>query len=202
VICAATIEEKVPFFLRNTKTGWISAEYGMLPCSCVDRTDREAAKGKQSGRTVEIQRLIGRALRSVTDLTALGERQVRVDCDVIQADGGTRTASINGAFVALHLACQKLVKIGKIAANPIKDHVIAISCGVLDGVVLLDLDYREDSSAEVDSTFIMSNDAIVEIHVCGERRPFSDKEFHCITKYATNCRDELISKQKIALGIN
>ena len=201
VICAATIDERVPLFLKNTKTGWITAEYGMLPCSCQDRTDREAAKGKQSGRTQEIQRLIGRSLRSVVDLSILGERQIKIDCDVIQADGGTRTASITGAFVAMYLACQKLIKQQKIRSNPILSHVVAISCGIVDGTPILDLDYSEDSNAEVDSNFILSNDGIIEIQSCGEKRPFSEEEFINLLKYAKKSKDELIEKQKLALGI-
>lgn len=201
VICAATIEEKVPPFLKNTKTGWVSAEYGMLPCSCEDRTDREATKGKQSGRTQEIQRLIGRSLRSVVNLALLGERQIKIDCDVIYADGGTRTASITGAFVALFLACQKLIKQQKIQINPVLGHVVAISCGIVDGTPILDLDYSEDSRAEVDSNFVMSDSAIVEIQACGEKRPFTEEEFEKLLKYAKKSRDELIEKQKKALGI-
>jgi ribonuclease PH len=199
VICAATIEEKVPPFLRNTKTGWITAEYGMLPCSCQDRTDREAVKGKQSGRTSEIQRLIGRSLRSVIDLSALGERQIKIDCDVIQADGGTRTASINGSFVAMHFAISKLLKCGAISKNPIKSHVVAISCGIVENTPLLDLDYLEDSRAEVDSNFIMSDYGLVEIQSCGERRPFSEDEFALMLSYAKNGRENLIKSQKQAL---
>lgn len=201
VICAATIDEKVPPFLKNTKTGWVTAEYGMLPCSCQDRTDREAAKGKQSGRTHEIQRLIGRSLRSVVDLSILGERQIKIDCDVIQADGGTRTASITGGYVALYLACQKLLKQNKIPENPIKSHVVAISCGIVNGTPLLDLDYSEDSNAEVDSNFIFSDDKIVEIQSCGEKRPFSEEEFKQLLKFAQKARSELIEKQKVALKI-
>lgn len=201
VICAATIDKKVPFFLKNSKTGWITAEYGMLPCSCQERTEREAAKGKQSGRTQEIQRLIGRSLRSVVNLSVLGERQIKIDCDVIQADGGTRTASITGAFVAMYLACQKLLKQQKIQENPIFSHVVAVSCGILDGVPILDLDYSEDSNAEVDSNFIMSSDSIIEIQACGEKRPFSEVEFDQLLKYAKKSRDELIEKQKVALGL-
>jgi ribonuclease PH len=201
VICAATIEDRVPIFLKNTKTGWITAEYGMLPCSCQDRTDREAAKGKQSGRTQEIQRLIGRSLRSVVNLSALGERQIKIDCDVIQADGGTRTASITGGFVAMYLACEKLLKQNKISTNPIKNHVVAISCGIVNETSLLDLDYNEDSNAEVDSNFVMSNDGIVEIQSCGEKRPFSEDEFMQLLKYANKGKLELIEKQKQALGL-
>lgn len=201
VICAATIDEKVPPFLKNTKTGWITAEYGMLPCSCQDRTEREATKGKQSGRTQEIQRLIGRSLRSVVNLEILGERQIKIDCDVIQADGGTRTASITGAFIAMHLACQKLLKQQKIYKNPITGHVVAISCGIVDGTPILDLDYSEDSRAEIDSNFIMSDNAIIEIQACGEKRPFVEDEFEQLLKYAKKSRDELIEKQKKALGL-
>jgi ribonuclease PH len=201
VICAATVDERVPIFLKNSKTGWITAEYGMLPCSCSERTEREAAKGRQSGRTLEIQRLIGRSLRAVVDLAGLGERQIRVDCDVIQADGGTRTASITGAFVAMHLACQKLVKIGKITTNPVKQHVVAVSCGIVDGMPLLDMDYSEDSNAEVDSNFVMSDSAIVEIQLCGEKRPFSENEFNKLLEYAKKGREELILKQKQVLRL-
>ena len=173
----------------------------MLPCSCSDRTDREAAKGKQSGRTLEIQRLIGRSLRSVVDLSSLGERQIKIDCDVIEADGGTRTASITGAFVALYFACQKLLRSQKISKNPIKNHVVAISCGIVDQVPLLDLDYSEDSVAEVDSNLIMSEGKIIEIQACGEQHPFSEEEFFELLNYAKKARFELIEKQKLALGI-
>lgn len=200
VICAATVEEKVPPFLKNTKTGWISAEYGMLPCSCQDRTDREAAKGKQSGRTQEIQRLIGRSLRSVVDLAVLGERQIKLDCDVIYADGGTRTASITGAFIAMYLACQKLVKQQKIHTNPITGHVVAISCGIVDETPILDLDFSEDSRAEVDANFVMSDNAVIEIQACGEKRPFTEEEFDKLLKYAKKSRNILIEKQKEAIG--
>ncbi|MDR1332803.1 MAG: ribonuclease PH [Holosporales bacterium] len=200
VVCAATIEERVPLFLRNSKTGWVSAEYGMLPCSCNERTDREAAKGKQSGRTLEIQRLIGRSLRSVVNLAALGERQIRIDCDVIRADGGTRTASITGAFVALHLACQKLLRDKAVVLNPVSKHVVAVSCGIVDSACLLDLDYREDSVAAVDSNFVMSDDEIIEIQVCGERRPFTELEFGKLLELAKKGRAELIDIQKRAIG--
>ncbi|MDR1233604.1 MAG: ribonuclease PH [Holosporales bacterium] len=201
VLCAATIEERVPPFLKNTKSGWITAEYGMLPCSCSDRTDREAAKGRQSGRTLEIQRLIGRSLRSVVDLGILGERQIKIDCDVIQADGGTRTACITGAFVALSLACQKLIKAKRISADPIKDHVVAISCGIVEKTPLLDLEYIEDSNAEIDANFIMSSNGIVEIQACGEKRPFLEDEFECLLNLAKKGKIDLIEKQRIALGI-
>ncbi|GHT88588.1 ribonuclease PH [Alphaproteobacteria bacterium] len=201
VICAATIEEKVPFFLKNSRSGWITAEYGMLPCSCSERTDREAAKGKQSGRTLEIQRLIGRALRSVLDLSVLGERQIKIDCDVIQADGGTRTASITGGFIAMYGACQKLLRKKRIEKNPIKSHVVAISCGIVEGAILLDLDYTEDSNADIDANFVMSDSQLIEIQSCGEKRPFSEKEFEHLLNFAKKAREELINKQKEALGL-
>jgi ribonuclease PH len=173
----------------------------MLPCSCGERTDREAAKGRQSGRSLEIQRLIGRSLRSVIDLFLLGERQIKIDCDVIQADGGTRTASITGSFVALSLACQKLLKSRRILENPIKSQLVAISCGIVDQIPLLDLEYSEDSKAEVDANFVMSGEGIVEIQICGEQRPFTEDEFNHLLGYAKKGRDELIAKQRLALGI-
>jgi ribonuclease PH len=156
VLCTATVEERVPPFLRNTGRGWVTAEYGMLPRSTHTRTDREAARGRQSGRTQEIQRLIGRSLRAVTDLTALGERQIRIDCDVLQADGGTRTAAITGSYVALHQALQKFVAAGLLPSVPLTDSVAAISCGIVDGVAVLDLDYAEDSTAETDANFVLT----------------------------------------------
>ena len=201
VICAATIEEKVPLFLKYTKTGWITAEYGMLPCATIDRIEREAYKGKQSGRTVEVQRLIGRSLRSVVDLAILGERQIKIDCDVIQADGGTRTASITGGYIALYLACKKLLKQNKIDKNQIKKHTVAISCGIVNNTPLLDLDYLEDSNAEVDSNFIMSNDSIIEIQACGEKHPFSESNFKVLLEYAKKAGTALIIKQDQALAI-
>ena len=199
VICAATIDEKVPPFLKHTRTGWVTAEYGMLPCSSVDRIEREAAKGKQSGRTVEIQRLIGRSLRSIVNLSALGERQIKIDCDVIQADGGTRTASITGSYVAMVLACRKLLKQQIININPINGHVVAISCGLINNVPMLDLDYNEDSNAEIDSNFIMSDNNIIEIQACGEKHPFSEETFNILLEYAKKARVELINKQDEAL---
>ncbi|MDR0630728.1 MAG: ribonuclease PH, partial [Holosporales bacterium] len=201
VICAATIEEKVPLFIKGSKSGWITAEYGMLPCSCNERNEREAAKGKQYGRTLEIQRLIGRSLRPVIDLFALGERQIKIDCDVVQADGGTRCASITGAFVALYLACQKLLKARRVSEIPITSHVAAVSCGIVEGEFLLDLDYSEDSKASVDANFIMSEDGIIEIQVCGEKQIFSEDEFAKMFELARNAKVELIEKQKLALGL-
>ena len=156
VLCNASVEERVPPFLRNSGSGWVTAEYGMLPRSTHTRTDREAARGKQSGRTQEIQRLIGRSLRAVTDLKALGERQIRLDCDVLQADGGTRTAAVTGACVALHLALQGLVTRGDLAAVPMSGLVAAISCGLYKGTAVLDLDYAEDSNAEADANFVLT----------------------------------------------
>src|SRR5213079_187813 len=164
VLCTASVEERVPPFLRNTGRGWVTAEYGMLPRSTHTRTDREAARGRQSGRTQEIQRLIGRSLRAITNLTALGERQIRIDCDVIQADGGTRTAAITGSYVALYEALAKSVDAGLLPAMPLTDSVAAISCGVFEGVPVLDLDYAEDSNAETDANFVLTGSGgIVEI---------------------------------------
>src|SRR5437763_15962406 len=156
VLCTATVEERVPPFLRNTGRGWVTAEYGMLPRSTHTRTDREAARGRQSGRTQEIQRLIGRSLRAIPDLKGLGERQIRVDCDVIQADGGTRTAAITGSYVALYQALAKLAAAGLLPKVPLSDSVAAISCGVCDGIAVLDLDYAEDSEAQTDANFVLT----------------------------------------------
>src|SRR5260370_597793 len=176
VICTASVEETVPAFLRNSGKGWISGEYGMLPRSTMTRTARESAKGKQSGRTQEIQRLIGRSLRAVADLKRMGERTIWIDCDVIQADGGTRTASITGAFVALGLALQRLVDAGTLTAAPIKDFVAAISVGIVDGEILLDLNYEEDSRADVDMNFVMTaGNKIVELQATAEHQVFDDK---------------------------
>ncbi len=202
IICTATIEEKVPPFLRNTGSGWITAEYGMLPRATHSRVDREAAKGKQSGRTQEIQRLIGRALRSTIDLKALGERQIRIDCDVIQADGGTRTASITGAYVALHQALQKLVDKKVLKELPIIDQVAAISCGISKGEGVLDLDYIEDSSAEVDANFVITGSGkLVEIQATAEKDPFTDQEFTTMLDLAKGGIAELIALQKQVLKI-
>ena len=174
VLCAASVEERVPPFLRNTGSGWVTAEYGMLPRSTHTRTDREAARGKQSGRTQEIQRLIGRSLRAVTDLSAMGERQVRVDCDVIQADGGTRTAAITGSWVALHLAFAGLVAKKELNAIPLTDSVAAISCGIHVGQTILDLEYIEDSTAQADANFVLTGSGgIVEVQGTAETEPFS-----------------------------
>ena len=203
VLCTASVEERVPPFLRNTGKGWVTAEYGMLPRSTHTRTDREAAKGKQSGRTHEIQRLIGRSLRSVTDLTAMGERQIKIDCDVLQADGGTRTASITGAFVALHLAFQRLVRLEMLKAIPLTDHVAAISCGLYEGVAVLDLDYPEDSNAQADANFVMTGTGgIVEIQGTAEERPFTRAQFLELTDLAEAGIRQLVDAQKKALGLS
>ncbi|CUW37868.1 Ribonuclease PH [Magnetospirillum sp. XM-1] len=202
VLCTASVEEKVPPFLRNTGKGWVTAEYGMLPRSTHTRTDREAAKGKQSGRTHEIQRLIGRSLRSVTDLAAMGERQIKIDCDVLQADGGTRTASITGAFVALHLAFQRLVRLELLKEVPLTDHVAAISCGIYEGTAVLDLDYPEDSNAQADANFVMTGTGgIVEIQGTAEERPFSRAQFLALTDLAEAGIRQLVQAQKKALGL-
>jgi ribonuclease PH len=203
VLCAATVEEKVPPFLRNTGRGWITAEYGMLPRSTHERTEREAARGRQSGRTQEIQRLIGRSLRSVTDLAALGERQIRIDCDVIQADGGTRTASITGSYVALRIALAKLVASGALPAVPLTDAVAAISCGIHQGEAVLDLDYAEDSKAEADANFVLTGKGgIVEIQATAEQSPFAEARFAEMLALARCGIGELVLLQRRALGLD
>ena len=201
VLCTASIDERVPPFLRNTGKGWVTAEYGMLPRSTHDRMDREAARGKQSGRTQEIQRLIGRSLRAVTDLPAMGERQIKVDCDVIQADGGTRTASITGAYVALHLAFQKLVAIGTLKSVPLIGHVAAVSCGLYEGNAVLDLDYAEDSKAQADANFVLTGEGgIVEIQGTAEERPFSRAQFDSLLALAEKGVTELVALQAKAIA--
>lgn len=202
VICTATVEDKVPPFLRNTGSGWITAEYGMLPRSTHQRVDREASKGKQSGRTQEIQRLIGRSLRAVVDLSLLGERQIKIDCDVLQADGGTRTASITGAYVALHQALAKMVKAKTLTKMPIIDQVAAISCGILNDEALLDLNYLEDSNAEVDANFVITGaGTIVEIQATAEKGSFGDVAFEKMRELAREGVQELIRLQQQALKI-
>jgi ribonuclease PH len=201
VLCTATVESGVPSFLRNTGKGWVTAEYGMLPRSTHSRMPREAAKGKQSGRTQEIQRLIGRALRAVVDLHALGERQITIDCDVIEADGGTRTAAITGAYVALQLAVASLMKSGAITKNPITGQVAAISCGIYKGTPVLDLDYDEDSTATMDANFILTKDGrIVEIQCTAEEHPVSEREFHALLKLARKGIKRLCTAQNKATG--
>ena len=200
VLCTASVEDRVPSFLRNTGKGWVTAEYGMLPRSTHSRTDREAARGKQGGRTLEIQRLIGRALRSVTDLTALGEHQIKLDCDVIQADGGTRTAAITGAWVALRIACEKLLLSGAISRQPMADQVAALSCGVWQGMAVADLDYAEDSTAEVDANFVLSADGgLVEIQATGEDRPFTRDEMNQMLDLAETGCGQLFEMQMRAV---
>jgi ribonuclease PH len=201
VLCAATVQERVPPFLRNSGKGWVTAEYGMLPRSTHSRTDREAARGKQSGRTQEIQRLIGRSLRAVTDLTAFGERQVVVDCDVIQADGGTRTAAITGAWVALRQAFVGLIAAGEIDELPLYGQVAAVSCGIVDGETVLDLDYVEDSGCQADANFVLTADGgIIEIQGTAETEPFSEARFHELFSLAKQGVDELAAAQLAALG--
>lgn len=201
VICTASIDEKVPSFLRGKGQGWVTAEYGMLPRSTGNRMDREAARGKQSGRTQEIQRLIGRSLRSVVDLKALGERTIQVDCDVIQADGGTRTASITGAFVALHDAISFLQKKQLLAASPLIDFVAAISVGIYQGVPVLDLDYAEDSDCDTDMNVVMTGSGgFVEVQGTAEGAPFSRAEMEALLDLAQSGIGQLVAKQKAALG--
>ena len=200
VLCTATVEERIPPWLKGQGRGWVTAEYGMLPRSTGERMRREASAGKVSGRTQEIQRLIGRSLRAVVDLSILGERQITLDCDVIQADGGTRTASITGAWVALHDAIQGLINQGKLTQTPIKDHVAAISCGIYQGVPVCDLDYAEDSTAQTDANFVLTGSGgIVEIQGTAEGEPFSEAEFLSLMGLARNGITELVALQKMAI---
>jgi ribonuclease PH len=201
VLVTASLDEGVPGFLRGKGQGWVTAEYGMLPRATHTRGRREAAQGKQSGRTQEIQRLIGRSLRAITDLKALGERQISIDCDVIQADGGTRTASITGAWVALRLATRYMLAEGLITRDPILDQVAAISCGVYKDVPVLDLEYEEDSQAEADANFVLTGAGdIVEIQATGEKRGFSQGEFEALFGLARKGISELVELQKAAVG--
>ena len=201
VLCTASVEERVPPFLRNTGRGWVTAEYGMLPRSTHTRSDREAARGKQGGRTLEIQRLIGRSLRAVTDMEAFGERQVRIDCDVLQADGGTRTASITGAYVALELAFRTLIDAGEIDASPLICPVAAISCGIYQGVPVLDLDYDEDSTAETDANFVLTADGrLIEVQMTAETEPFVESDMHEMLSLAKKGVSELVALQDTALA--
>lgn len=196
VICSATLEGKVPPFLRNTGSGWITAEYGMIPCATNERVEREAAKGRQSGRTLEIQRLIGRALRAAVDLKLLGERQIKIDCDVIQADGGTRTASITGGFVALSQLIHHLLRQRRLTVNPIVRPVAAVSCGIVRGEVLLDLEYEEDSQADVDANFVMDSDLnVVEIQMTAEHQTFSRSQMEQLYDLAEKGIRELFEAQ-------
>jgi ribonuclease PH len=202
VLCLASVEERVPPWMRNSGKGWVTAEYGMLPRATGSRMGREAARGKQSGRTQEIQRLIGRSLRAVTDLKAMGEMQVTVDCDVIQADGGTRTASITGAYVALYLAFQRMVNLGVLKSVPLTDQVAAISCGLYKGEAVLDLDYDEDSAAEADANFVLTAKlGIVEIQGTAEEEPFSPEQFTELMVLARKGVDELVAAQRETLDL-
>ena len=201
VLCTASVEESVPGFLRGKGQGWVTAEYGMLPRSTHTRSSREAAKGKQTGRTQEIQRLIGRSLRAVTDLKALGERQITLDCDVLQADGGTRCASITGAWLALWDACEQLVAKGKLAENPIRDHVAAVSVGLFEGAAVLDLDYPEDSGCDTDMNVVMTGrGGIVEIQGTAEGEPFTRAQMSELVDLAEAGIGELIARQKAVLA--
>jgi len=202
VLCAATLEERVPPWIRGQGKGWVTAEYGMLPRATNSRMQREAARGKQSGRTQEIQRLIGRSLRAVTDLEAMGEMQITVDCDVIQADGGTRTASITGAYVALYLAFRSAVERGLLDSVPLIDQVAAVSCGLYKENAVLDLDYLEDSAAEADTNFVLTGaNGIVEIQGTAEDYPFSEEQFMELMRLAKKGVAELVVLQREALGL-
>ena len=201
VLCTASIEDRVPPWLKGGGKGWVTAEYGMLPRSTHTRTDREAARGKQSGRTQEIQRLIGRSLRSVTNLAALGERQIRIDCDVIQADGGTRTAAITGSWVALHQAMSTLLRFGAIKSLPLTDKVAAISCGLYKGRAVLDLDYAEDSNCDTDANFVLTGrGGIVEIQATAEAEPFEEAAFHELLAMARHGVADLVALQEEAVA--
>ena len=201
VLCTASVEDKAPPFLKNTGLGWVTAEYGMLPRATHSRNRREAAAGKQSGRTQEIQRLIGRSLRAAVDRSALGERQIVVDCDVIQADGGTRCASITGGWVALRLAINQMLKAGTIVSDPITDHVAAVSCGIYAGQPLLDLDYAEDSAAGTDGNFVMtSRGRMIEVQMSAEGATFSRPEMLELLDLAEAGGLALVAAQKAALG--
>ena len=203
VICTASIDEKTPPWLRGSGKGWVTAEYGMLPRSTNTRIDRESARGKQTGRTQEIQRLIGRSLRSVINLENLGERQIKIDCDVLQADGGTRTASISGSFVALYLAIDKLKKNYNIEKPIIKNFVAAISVGIIENKACVDLDYSEDSKAEVDANFVIcDNGKISEIQATGEEYFFSEEQYQEMFKLAKQSIEKIITKQKNILNLN
>ena len=202
VMCTASIDTKLPPWLRNSGKGWVTAEYGMLPRSTHTRMDREVTRGKSSGRTHEIQRLIGRSLRSIIDLKKLGEFQIKIDCDVIQADGGTRTASITGAWVALYEAINFLMKNGKINTNPINDQVAAISCGIWNDFEILDLDYEEDSNAEADGNFVLTEqNGIVEIQTTAEKSPFNKNQFLELLNLAESGTKSIFKIQREALGL-
>ncbi|MEI6572190.1 MAG: ribonuclease PH [Alphaproteobacteria bacterium] len=201
VLCTASLEEKAPPWLRGSGKGWVTAEYAMLPRATAERTRRESTSGKPSGRTQEIQRLIGRSLRSVVDLGQLAERQITLDCDVLQADGGTRTAAITGAWVALHDCIQWMKSRSIITGNPLRDHLAAISCGIVKGVPVIDLDYAEDSTAETDANFVMTGSGgLVEIQGTAEGKPFSEEELLALLKLAKNGIANLVTMQKAIIG--
>jgi ribonuclease PH len=203
VLCTATVQERVPPFLRNSGRGWVTAEYGMLPRATDRRTDREAARGRQSGRTQEIQRLIGRSLRAITDLQATGERQVVLDCDVLRADGGTRTAAITGAYVALHQAFQRLVDAGELPALPLREPLAAVACGIVDDEIRLDLDYAEDSSAQADANFVLSGSGrLVEVQFTSEDVPLRRDQFEAMLDLAEAGVRQLIGLQRQALALD
>jgi len=197
VVCAASVEDRVPPFLRGQGKGWVTAEYSMLPRATDTRVAREARTGKVQGRTHEIQRLVGRALRAVVDFEALGERTITIDCDVLQADGGTRTASINGAWIALWQACRGLAAAGSVARNPVLDHVVAVSVGILGGRVLADLDYSEDSAADVDMNVVMTgNGRLIEVQGTAEREPFSRAQLDAMLAVAASAGRKILSAQR------
>ena len=201
VLCTASVDENVPRWMKGTGKGWVTAEYGMLPRSTHTRNNREAARGKQGGRTVEIQRLIGRSLRAAIDLKKLGERQIIVDCDVMQADGGTRTASITGAWVALYQACQALVDNGTLPENPVTDNMAAVSCGIVDGECRLDLEYVEDSAAQADANFVLTQTGgVIEVQASAEDTPFTADQMAELMRLAGKGIGELCDMQKAALG--
>jgi ribonuclease PH len=200
VLCTATVENRLPPWLKGQNRGWVTAEYGMLPRSTGDRMRREAAAGKQSGRTQEIQRLIGRSLRAVVDLPTLGENQITLDCDVLQADGGTRTAAVTGAWVALRDAVETMMRTGRLSTYPLKDQVAAVSCGILSGVPVLDLDYAEDSTAETDANFVVTGaGGLVEVQATAEGQPFPESVFFEMLKLAKSGISELIALQRTAV---
>jgi ribonuclease PH len=200
VLVTATLEDRLPPWLKGQGRGWITAEYGMLPRATLERTRREASAGRQSGRTVEIQRLIGRSLRAVVDVVALGERQITIDCDVIQADGGTRTAAITGAWVALHDCLAWMKTRNMVLSNPLRDHVAAISCGICNGVSVLDIDYAEDSEAETDANFVMTGAGhLVEVQGTAEKTPFTEEQFLGLLALARKGIGKLVDLQKLAV---
>ncbi len=202
VLCTASVENTVPHFLRNSGRGWITAEYGMLPRATTTRGDREAARGRQSGRTMEIQRLIGRSLRAATNLAGFGERAIRIDCDVLQADGGTRTAAVTGGYVALYLAFRHMAEIEAIEAIPLSDQIAAVSCGLYDGDAVLDLDYEEDSRAQADANFVMTGSGgIVEVQTTAEQEPFTREQLEQMLALAEKGIGELAAMQRHALGL-